>query len=303
MISSICEAAGWFRQPPRPLGVQYKSASRIVPQCSFNVQRFAKQPLLQETFIVRAITYMGVILVGILLAACGAEAPPPEALSAVQARQTAVALQAQPTLAPLPTGAIGQAGPPPTPIPVAELLGITNDDPRALGDPNAPVLIVEFTDFECPFCKRFVEETRPQIVERFVETGVVRFVIRDMPLNDIHPAAQISAAASRCAADQNQFWPMYERLFATHQVEWGGAPVRDREVFIAFAADLGLDATAFTACLDDPATTAEVIAETQAAGSLGINSTPSFLVNGRLVRGALPFSTFERLIVQEAGQG
>jgi protein-disulfide isomerase len=274
-----------------------------VPWYGFDREQFAKQSLLQERFIVRSMVYIGVVLAGILLAACGAEAPPPEALSAVQARQTAVALQGQPTLAPLPTGAIGAAAPPPTPAPVVEVMQITADDPRALGDPNAPVLMVEFTDFECPFCSRFAQETRPQIVARFVETGVVRLVMRDLPLNAIHPAAEISAVAGRCAADQRQFWPMYERLFATHQIEWGGAPVRDREVFIGFAEDLGLNAEAFTACLDDPATTAEVTAETRAAGSLGINSTPSFLVNGRLIRGALPFSAFERLIVQEAGGG
>ncbi len=251
----------------------------------------------------RATLCIGIVMITMLLTACGAEAPPPAALSTVEMRQTAVALEARPTLVPLPGGAVGEAGPPPPPAPVTDVMGITANDPRALGDPNAPVLIVEFTDFECPFCSRFVLETRPQIIERFVETGVVRLVMRDMPLNEIHPAAQISAVASRCAADQNQFWPMYEQLFATHRIEWGGAPERDREVFIEFAATLGLDTAAFTTCLDNPATTAEVIAETQAAGSLGINSTPSFLVNGRLVRGALPFSTFERLIVQEAGQG
>jgi protein-disulfide isomerase len=256
----------------------------------------------QEKIFVRAAFALIAVAV-LVLTACGAEAPPPAALSTLEQRQTAIALAAQPTLAPLPTGAGGDVAPRPTPPPVTELMGITADDPRALGDPNAPVLMVEFTDFECPFCKRFVEETRPLIVERFVEAGMVRLVIRDMPLNEIHPAAQISAVASRCAAEQDQFWPMYEQLFATHQVEWGGAPDRDREVFIGFAADLGLDAAAFTACLDDPATTADVIAETQTAGRLGINSTPSFLVNGRLIRGALPFSSFERLILQEAGGG
>lgn len=242
-------------------------------------------------------------MVGILLTACGAEAPPPAALSAVEARQTAVAVEARPTLAPVAAGTVREAAPPAPLPPVAEVMQITADDPRALGDPNAPVLMVEFTDFECPFCSRFVQETRPLIVAQFVEAGVVRLVIRDMPLNEIHPAAQISAVAGRCAADQEQFWPMYERLFATHGIEWGGAPVRDREVFITFAAELGLDAAAFTACLDDPATTAEVVAETRAANSLGINSTPSFFVNGRLIRGALPFGAFERLIVQEAGEG
>jgi protein-disulfide isomerase len=235
----------------------------------------------------------------LLLSSCGAEAPPPIALSSVEQRQTAVALDARPTLAPLAPGATGPVGPRPTPMPVNEVLQISADDPRSLGDPNAPVLMIEFTDFECPFCKRFALDTRPQIIEQYVNAGIVRLVMRDMPLNDIHPTAQLSAIAGRCAGNQGQFWPMYELLFATHQIEWGGAPERDREVFVQFAADLGLDTAAFTACLDDPALEAEVIAETERAGRLGINSTPSFFVNGRLIRGALPFSTFERLFREE----
>jgi protein-disulfide isomerase len=124
----------------------------------------------------------------------------------------------------------------------------------------------------------------------------VRFVVRDFPLSDIHPSALPAAVAARCAADQGQFWPMYERLFETHTVEWGGVPNRDHEVFIDFAVDLGLDKSAFSACLDDPASIQAVQAEAEAAMRLGINSTPNFLVNDQLLRGALPFRAFESLI-------
>ncbi len=123
--------------------------------------------------------------------------------------------------------------------------------------------------------------------------------MRDFPLTDSHPSALAAAVAGRCAADQGQFWPMYELLFSTHQVEWGGVPKRDREVFAEFASDLGLDTAAFVACLNDPANEAEVLAEQQAALRLGINSTPNFLINGQLLRGALPLRAFEEVITQQ----
>jgi protein-disulfide isomerase len=126
--------------------------------------------------------------------------------------------------------------------------------------------------------------------------------VRDFPLTDIHPSALPAAVAARCAADQGQFWPMYERLFATHTVEWGGVPNRDRDVFIEFAGELGLEPVAFSACLNDPASEQAVLAESNAAARLGVNSTPNFFVNGQLLRGALPFRVFEDLIQQEAGR-
>ncbi len=237
----------------------------------------------------------------LLLAACGRYAPPAPTRSALEESQTSVALQARPTLAPLNSGAAPPATPRPAPPDLAELLQLRPDDPRALGDPDAPVLIVEFTDFECPFCQQFFRDTRPMIIDQFVETGLVRFVARDFPLTDIHPSAPLAAAAAQCAAAQGQFWPMYERLFTTHRVEWGGVPNRDRDVFVEFAGDLGLDNATFVACLDDPATQEAISAEQAAAARLGINSTPNFLVNGQLLRGALPFRVFEDLIQQETG--
>ncbi len=230
-----------------------------------------------------------IILAALALAGCGTAAPPAPTVSAVEQRQTSAALSVRPTLAPVPTM------PPPTPRPFPEVLVSAPDDPRALGDPNAPVTIYEFTDYECPFCKKFYAETRPQIIAEYVETGKVRFVARDMPL-DIHASAMLAAVAGHCAAEQQNFWPMYEALFETHQVRWGGDPDRDRAVMIALATEIGLEEGPFVACLDDPAMEQAVQAEMQAAMQLGINSTPNFLVNGTLLRGALPFSNFSQLI-------
>ncbi|EFO81234.1 DSBA oxidoreductase [Oscillochloris trichoides DG-6] len=230
-----------------------------------------------------------IILAALALVGCGTPAPPAPTVSAVEQRQTSAALSERPTLAPVPTT------PPPTPRPFPQVLATSADDPRAMGDPNAPVTIYEFTDYECPFCKQFYAETRAQLITEYVETGKVRLVARDFPL-EIHASAMLAAVAGHCAAAQQNFWPMYETLFETHQVEWGGVPKRDRETLIDLATQIGIEPVAFTACLDDPATEQAVQAEMQAAMQLGINSTPNFMVNGTLLRGSLPIGSFRQLI-------
>ncbi|NJN17352.1 MAG: DsbA family protein [Oscillochloris sp.] len=233
----------------------------------------------------------------IVLAGCGAYAPPVEPLSSVEERRTALAIAGQPTLG--PQAVIPTPQPRPTTPAVSELLAIAADDPRAVGDPNAPVVFVEFTDFECPFCSQFVQQTKPEIVSRYVESGQVRVVVRDLPLESIHPSAVAAAVAARCAGDQGQYFAMYDQLFSTHQIEWGGVPNRDTNVFSEFAAGLGLDVAAFDTCQADPAVAAEVRAEAAQAARLGLNATPSFFVNNQRVSGALGADVFVRLIEQE----
>lgn len=238
-------------------------------------------------------------LVALILSACGAYAPAGPGRSAVEERQTAVALMAQPTLPALTQAPT--APPQPTPD-LPALLDIAPDDPRSLGSPDAPVLMVEFTDFECPFCAGFVAQTRPELIRRFVDAGVLRLVTRDYPVTQIHPSALAAAVAGRCAAAQGQFWPMYDRLFATHDVEWGGYPERDRATFAEMAGELGLDGAAFAACQDDPASEAAVLAEAAVAERLRVNATPSFMLNGRLIVGDQSPAAFGRLIELAAGE-
>ncbi|WP_298817972.1 DsbA family protein [Chloroflexus sp.] len=244
--------------------------------------------------------FLSITILLLILAGCGEAAPLAPTRSALEVRQTQVALQNLPTVPPAPTELSRPTATPPPPIDLVSLLNLTADDPRALGDPDAPVLMIEFTDYECPFCARFVSETRERLIREFVDTGVARLVVRDFPLTSIHASAMLAAGVANCAAEQNQFWPVYEMLFQSHGVEWGGVPRRDRPVLIEMAGELGVDTELLNACLDRPATEATIIAEMEAAQRLGINSTPNFLINGQIVRGALPFDTFASLIRQLA---
>ncbi|MGC8800534.1 DsbA family protein [Chloroflexus sp.] len=241
-----------------------------------------------------------IVILVVLFVGCGSAAPPAPTRSPIEIRQTQVALQGLPTVPPAPTELTLPTSTPQPTRDVVALLNLTPDDPRALGDPNAPVLMIEFTDYECPFCARFVSETRSRLISEFVEAGVVRLVVRDFPLTSIHASAVLAASIAHCAAAQDRFWPVYEMLFQTHNIEWGGVPRRDRPVLVELAGKLGVDTAQLTTCLDDPATEVAVLNEVAVATQLGVNSTPNFLINGQIVRGALPFENFASLIRQLA---
>ncbi len=160
------------------------------------------------------------------------------------------------------------------------------------GDPDAPVTIIEFSDFQCPYCSRFASETAPQIDEQFVDEGIVRVGYR-------HAAYQgegsvQAAAASECAADQDAFWDYYDRLVERLAVE--GKRDFNADTLKSFAAELDLDTELFNTCIDEGTYLDLVQEETQETHMLGIGGTPSFLVNGTLMVGAQPFENFVELI-------
>src|SRR5438132_1141811 len=126
----------------------------------------------------------------------------------------------------------------------------TAPDPRGLGDPNAPIVLMEYSDFQCEFCASFVRDTKPQLEANYINTGKVYFVYRDYPLA-IHPGARLAAAAANCAADQASFWPMHDRLYkGAVDGEWSGGDAADRSVFLGYAQALKLDVGTFQRCLD-----------------------------------------------------
>ncbi len=182
---------------------------------------------------------------------------------------------------------------PAAPAPGAEPAA-ASDDVRSKGSPDAPVTIVEYSDYECPFCARWVEQTYPELLQEYIDTGKVRLVFRDFPLDSIHPNATPAAIASRCAAEQGSFWEMHDRLFAG-QSQWASAADANA-VFVSYAGELGLDSEAFAACLTSGQFDDDIADDLLAGQMAGITGTPSFLINGTLLVGAQPISAFRQAI-------
>lgn len=162
------------------------------------------------------------------------------------------------------------------------------DDDAVLGDPNAPVSIIEWGDYECPFCKRFYQNTFSQIDEEYIQTGKVKFVYRDFPLS-FHPQAQKAAEAAECAGEQDAYFKMHEKLY-TSGVEGGVT------TFKQYAIELGLNKNEFNTCLDSGVMADEVKNDFEEGQAAGIQGTPGFIINGEMVSGALPFSNFKQVI-------
>lgn len=168
-----------------------------------------------------------------------------------------------------------------------------------LGDKNAKVTIVEFSDLQCPFCKSFVDETFPELKEKYIDTGKVKLTFRHYPLNSIHPNAQKAGEASECANEQGKFWEYHDKLFAT-QESW--SPYAETELisaFVTYAGDLGLDTAQFQTCLDTDKYKQAVIDDTNAGNKAQVDGTPAFFINGQRVTGAQPFSSFETIIEEQ----
>jgi len=165
---------------------------------------------------------------------------------------------------------------------------ISVDDDPSLGQRDAPVTIVEFSDYQCPFCVR-AESTVKQILD--THGSKVRFVYRDYPLS-FHQYAQKAAEASECADEQGKFWEYHDLLFEK-QNEWSGIGISK---FKEYAKQLGLDTQRFNRCLDEDEMAQEVKNDFQEGQSYGVSGTPAFFVNGQLISGAQPLEVFEQKI-------
>jgi protein-disulfide isomerase len=179
-------------------------------------------------------------------------------------------------------------------VPIGEIT-TPNLDPfpmvsgMAMGDPSAPVLIEEFSDFQCSYCRVFHESTFDTIVEEYVAAGKVRVLFRNYPV--IGPESLAAANASMCAAEQDKFWEFSSILFANQNGHDTGAFSTRR--LAAFADAIGLNVDEFNACIREDRYQEQVQGDIQAGLQQGIDSTPSFLVNGVLMVGALPYETFQ----------
>jgi protein-disulfide isomerase len=169
----------------------------------------------------------------------------------------------------------------------------------ALGPEDAPVVIYEFADFQCYGCAQFASLTMPVVKERFVDTGMVRYVFYDYPLVSIHPNAFLAARAGRCANEQGRFWPYHDRLFQ-QQGRWS-TERNPSGMFVDYARQLGLDAGAFEGCLRSDRFAAEVTQSMALAESLGVQGTPTLFVNGKRLQDVPSASELDRIIREEMG--
>ena len=171
----------------------------------------------------------------------------------------------------------------------ARRVDVSTDGDPSIGPDNAPVTIIEFSDYQCPYCQQWHQQVYQKLMAAY--PGKIRFVYRDNPL-PMHAEAEPAAEAAECAGDQSAYWKYHDDLFS-------GQYGLGREAFMQYATDLGLDTKAFAACLDSHRFQGEIEADASDAAQVGINSTPSFVVNGRLLIGALPFADFKSVIDEE----
>lgn len=165
-------------------------------------------------------------------------------------------------------------------------------DKTNLGDKNAPVVMVEYSDFQCPFCGRFHKNTLPLIVENYIDTGKVYFVYRNYIILGL-PSFR-AAKAALCAAEQDSFWPYHDYLFA-NQDESDPTAFSSERLEI-FADRVGMDTDAFRVCFIDDRTNDQIEIDVDLAAKDGAESTPTFIINGTLIRGAQDYEVFEEQI-------
>ena len=163
-----------------------------------------------------------------------------------------------------------------------------DDDPQ-LGSANAAITIIEFSDYECPYCRRWHAEVFLRLREEYGDK--IRFVYRDFPLSSIHPNAEPAAQAANCAYEQGAFWQYHDLLFSGEDLS--------EETYLLYAQELGLDLKDFQACIASGRTSPEIQADYEYASKLGVRSTPTFFINGLPVVGAQPYDVFQQVIEQE----
>lgn len=196
----------------------------------------------------------------------------------------------------------GTANPQTSPYPTQPTSAMVSvDDDPILGDKDAPVTVIEFSDYECPFCQRSFENLLPELKEKYIDTGEVRFVYRDFPLPIHEPAATESAVAANCAfelAGDEAYYKYHDELFPK-------IGATDKEVYLEIAGNVGLNAGDFESCLDSGDQKSEIEADVQDAQAAGVGGTPTFFVgkttsdgtiDAEIVVGAVPFTTLDSVI-------
>ncbi len=188
------------------------------------------------------------------------------------------------------------------PVPTADGEGLAGDaevfadvtlgDIPYLGSENAPVEIVEFADFQCPFCGRFYSDVEIKLVEEYVNTGKAKFAFRDFSF--LGDESYWAANAARCANDQGKFWDFHDYLYTHQNGENQGA--FSKENLKKFGREIGLNTATFNACVDADTHKDAVAADTEAGRAAGVNGTPATFINGKMIAGAQSYSVFKEAI-------
>ena len=201
--------------------------------------------------------------------------------------------------APQPTQQPSQLG-------AAQIFRVSFDGEPFKGDPDAPVTVVEFSDFQCPFCSRFFEQTLPLIEENYIDTGKIKFVYKDLPLDNLHTNARSAHIASECADEEGKFWEYHDVLFQK-QSEWNRLASSDLKITLSqFAVDLGMQAASFELCMESQDIADEVNQDTLEAARIGATGTPAFFIGTEedgfiKISGAQPHAAFQAAIDDQLG--
>ncbi len=194
----------------------------------------------------------------------------------------------------------------PTQPTAPQIFRVSLDDDPVKGNPNAPVTVVEYSDFQCPFCSRFFTQTLPLLEENYIDTGKIKFVYKDLPLDSLHPNARSAHIAAECADEQGKFWEYHDVLFEK-QPQWSNLASSElQNTFTEFATEMGLQAASFESCMQSPNIADEVNKDTLEAASFGATGTPTFFIGNekdgfiKLV-GAQPFVAFQSAIDNQLG--
>lgn len=173
-----------------------------------------------------------------------------------------------------------------------------------LGNASATVTLIEYGDYQCPYCGEFFSQTEPEIIQNYVNTGKVRFVFRDFAF--LGPESTAAAEAAQCAEDQNKLWPYHDALYSAKVADDANGGQEDDGFFstaelLKLGQQVGLTMSTFTSCVENNTDANIVAQEKGAAAAAGINSTPSFIINGQMLVGAEPYSTFQQTLDSALG--
>lgn len=174
------------------------------------------------------------------------------------------------------------------------------DDDPFMGSENASITMIEFSDYQCPFCRTFFNETLPLIKKNYIDKGLVKFVYRDMPLTSLgHTDATPAANAAECAREQGgdeMYFAFHDLIFeGENKLGYGTVSIPEESLY-TYAKELSLDETAFRECQEGQRYYEEIAADTSAGRAAGMRGTPSFIINGQMIVGAYPYESFEQIL-------